>query len=65
MDISQHTYELVNEKFTYSRRGKIEAKNKGEIDMYFVSSSYLNDNIQVNKQILLMLKKLLIIKEPI
>jgi class 3 adenylate cyclase len=36
INISQHTYGLVKEQFTCSHRGKIEAKNKGEIDMYFV-----------------------------
>jgi class 3 adenylate cyclase/tetratricopeptide (TPR) repeat protein len=36
INISQHTYELVKEQFTCVHRGKIEAKNKGEIDMYFV-----------------------------
>jgi ligand-binding sensor domain-containing protein/class 3 adenylate cyclase len=36
INISQHTYELVKDQFTCIHRGKIEAKNKGEIDMYFV-----------------------------
>ena len=36
INISQHTYEVVKEQFTCVHRGKIEAKNKGEIDMYFV-----------------------------
>jgi len=36
INISQHTYEIVKEQFTCVHRGKIEAKNKGEIDMYFV-----------------------------
>ena len=36
INISQHTYSLVKEKFNCIYRGKIEAKNKGEIDMYFV-----------------------------
>ena len=36
INISQHTYEVVKEQFTCVYRGKIEAKNKGEIDMYFV-----------------------------
>jgi class 3 adenylate cyclase len=36
INISQHTYELVKGQFTCIHRGKIEAKNKGEIDMYFV-----------------------------
>ena len=36
INISQHTYELVKRQFNCVPRGKIEAKNKGEIDMYFV-----------------------------
>ena len=36
INISQQTYELVKEQFTCVHRGKIEAKNKGDIDMYFV-----------------------------
>jgi class 3 adenylate cyclase/ligand-binding sensor domain-containing protein len=36
INISQHTYGLVNDQFTCVHRGKIDAKNKGEIDMYLV-----------------------------
>jgi len=36
INISQHTYEVVKEQFTCVHRGKIEAKNKGNIDMYFI-----------------------------
>ncbi|HLG35377.1 MAG TPA: adenylate/guanylate cyclase domain-containing protein, partial [Bacteroidia bacterium] len=36
INISGATYELVKDKFKCIHRGKIEAKNKGEIDMYFV-----------------------------
>ncbi len=36
VNISGSTYELVKDKFTCIHRGKIQAKNKGEIDMYFV-----------------------------
>src|SRR5258708_38820122 len=36
INISGTTYELVKNKFACSHRGKIQAKNKGEIDMYFV-----------------------------
>ena len=38
VNISGSTYELVKDKFKCEHRGKIEAKNKGEIDMYFVES---------------------------
>jgi adenylate cyclase len=36
INISQSTYELVKKDFNCVYRGKIKAKNKGEIDMYFV-----------------------------
>jgi class 3 adenylate cyclase len=36
INISQHTYDGVKDQFNCVHRGKIEAKNKGEIDMYFV-----------------------------
>lgn len=36
VNISAATYELIKEKFICSYRGKIYAKNVGEIDMYFV-----------------------------
>jgi class 3 adenylate cyclase len=37
VNISGSTYELVKNDFTCTYRGKIQAKNKGEVDMYFVS----------------------------
>lgn len=39
INISGATYELVRDKFACIYRGKIEAKNKGEIDMYFVEKA--------------------------
>ncbi len=36
VNISGTTYELIKDKFICVHRGKIHAKNKGEIDMYFV-----------------------------
>lgn len=38
VNISHTTYELVKDKFRCVPRGKIEAKNKGEIEMYFVEA---------------------------
>ena len=38
INISGSTYKLVKDKFTCVYRGKIEAKNKGEVEMYFVES---------------------------
>ena len=39
VNISGTTYELVRERFRCLHRGKVQAKNKGEIDMYFVDGS--------------------------
>jgi len=39
VNISGSTYERVKDKFSCTHRGKISAKHKGEIDMYFVDSS--------------------------
>lgn len=38
VNISGDTYALVKEDFRFTYRGKINAKNKGEMDMYFVES---------------------------
>jgi len=39
VNISSTTYALVKDKFNCEHRGKISAKGKGDIDMYFVSRS--------------------------
>ena len=41
VNISGTTYELVKDIFNCSYRGKIQAKNKGEFDMYFVESKII------------------------
>jgi adenylate cyclase len=38
VNISESTYELVRDRFNCTHRGKIQAKGKGEIDMYFVET---------------------------
>lgn len=38
VNISQSTFDLVKDKFVCTYRGKINAKNKGDVDMYFVES---------------------------
>ncbi len=38
INISAATYELIKGEFVCEHRGKINAKNKGEVDMYFVSA---------------------------
>ena len=37
VNISSPTYELVKDKFKCEYRGKVTAKGKGDVDMYFVS----------------------------
>ncbi|MEO6904934.1 MAG: hypothetical protein ABI148_01120, partial [Ginsengibacter sp.] len=36
VNISAATYELIKDQYHCTYRGKIDAKNIGEIDMYFV-----------------------------
>ncbi|HNS18638.1 MAG TPA: adenylate/guanylate cyclase domain-containing protein [Bacteroidales bacterium] len=36
VNISGNTFELVRDRFQCTYRGKVQAKNKGEVDMYFV-----------------------------
>ena len=38
VNVSGDTYELVKDLFSFTYRGKVKAKNKGDIDMYFVES---------------------------
>jgi class 3 adenylate cyclase len=38
INVSDTTYELAKEHFEFEYRGKVHAKNKGDIDMYFVKS---------------------------
>lgn len=38
INISGATYELIKQQFKCAYRGKIPAKNKGEVEMYFVES---------------------------
>jgi len=37
INVSGSTYELVKDLFTFEYRGKVSAKNKGSIDMYFLN----------------------------
>ncbi len=39
INISSSTYDLIKDHFNCTYRGKIQAKHKGDIDMYFVESS--------------------------
>ncbi|MBD0293639.1 MAG: adenylate/guanylate cyclase domain-containing protein [Flavisolibacter sp.] len=53
INISGATYELIKDDFYCTYRGKINAKNKGEVDMYFVenikqtNASYTSSEISV------------------
>ena len=38
VNISGETYERVKDRFKCTHRGKVSAKHKGEIDMYFVGT---------------------------
>ncbi|HEX5001534.1 MAG TPA: adenylate/guanylate cyclase domain-containing protein [Bacteroidia bacterium] len=44
VNISAATFELVKDKFECHYRGKISAKNVGEVDMYFVEREILHEN---------------------
>jgi len=37
INISEHTYEMVKQKFDCEFRGEIPAKNKGKLKMFFVN----------------------------
>jgi adenylate cyclase len=49
VNISEATYELIKEKWVCRHRGKVYAKNVGEIDMYFVQNEIVmgKDSIPV------------------
>jgi|GEM_PF-2553171 len=42
VNISEATHRLVKDDFTCESRGEIEAKGKGEMEMYFVSEKREN-----------------------
>ena len=42
VNISESTYQLVKDKFNCQYRGKVAAKGKGELEMYFVESVTAN-----------------------
>ena len=43
VNISGDTYRLIQDSFVCTYRGKIEAKSKGQVDMYFVESANFPD----------------------
>jgi class 3 adenylate cyclase len=42
VNVSENTHELILNDFTFTYRGKINAKNKGEVDMYFVDEMIIH-----------------------
>lgn len=52
VNISESTYELVKDKFNCSYRGKINAKNVGDIDMYFVDSEKASDDVEAPHEVI-------------
>ena len=51
VNISADTYELVKDHYVCTYRGKILAKNVGEVDMYFVESEISQPPIQDTQEI--------------
>lgn len=45
INISEATYQLVRHQFDCTYRGKLAAKNKGEIDMYFVEYEAIDTSV--------------------
>jgi len=39
VNISRFTYDLVKERFECEYRGKVHAKHKGQVEMYFVNGA--------------------------
>jgi len=51
INISSRTHMLIQEQFECKYRGKIEAKNKGQMDMYIVLREKPEKSITISKQI--------------
>ena len=49
VNISAQTYELIKDRFICSYRGKINAKNVGDVDMYFVEREINSSEITSSK----------------
>lgn len=63
INISGSTYALVKDQFNCIHRGKISAKNKGEIDMYFVEGEEWQNRSNIDGVILNYIRFTLDIKE--
>ena len=42
INVSGKTYQLIKQHFDFEYRGRINAKNKGDLDMYFVEKKKTN-----------------------
>lgn len=51
VNVSGDTYEFIKAEFECEYRGKVEAKNKGQIDMYYVESSFRQQSEAKNQEI--------------
>jgi len=52
INISAATYDLVKDHFECSYRGKIYAKNVGDIDMYFVKESWIKPSVIATEDVI-------------
>lgn len=43
INVSSSTYNMIKDNYHFIHRGKIEAKNKGQIDMYFVEAKTIDE----------------------
>jgi class 3 adenylate cyclase len=50
INISGSTYELIKSRFYCTYRGRINAKNKGEIDMYYVDGLKQEETIFISSE---------------
>lgn len=50
VNVSGDTYQIVKAKFNCTHRGKVAAKNKGEVDMYFVDNRKTNTGTRTTKK---------------
>ena len=50
INISENTYQLIKDDFDCSYRGKIEAKHKGQLKMYFVHAEKDQDEAENSKE---------------
>jgi class 3 adenylate cyclase len=47
VNVSEYTYELIKDRFECSYRGKIYAKNLGDLDMYYVEYEKTDASIKI------------------